>query len=158
MRTGEILAAAFWLTFALGVTWSGADLGLGTLSNPGSGFMIFWVGAAMTALSIAALLAAMRQPSGEGLGALWRDTRWWLVPYVSVLLVLYAWALPTLGFLAVTVLLLLILFKTIELQSWRLAVLGAILSTAAAYVVFHRWLGTQLPAGIFADRLPQWIF
>ena len=44
MRTGESLAAVFWLAIALGVTWSGAELGLGTLSDPGSGSMIFWVG------------------------------------------------------------------------------------------------------------------
>ena len=31
MRTGEILAAVFWLAIALGVAWSGADLGLGSL-------------------------------------------------------------------------------------------------------------------------------
>jgi hypothetical protein len=151
MRTGEVIAALFWLAVALVVTWSGWDLGLGALSDPGPGGMIFWVGAAMTALSLAALTEALRRSPANrpvtGLASLWRDTRWWLVPYVVVLLGLYAWLLPTLGFLATATLLLLVLFMTIDRQSWIAPPLGAVLATAAAYIVFHRWLGTQLPAG-----------
>ena len=64
-----------------------------------------------------------------------------------VLLALYAWLLPALGFIATTVLLLLVLFATIDRQGWIAPPLGAVLATAAAYIVFHRWLGTQLPAG-----------
>jgi hypothetical protein len=63
------------------------------------------------------------------------------------LLALYAWLLPTLGFLATTALLLLVLFLTIDRRSWIAPPVGAILATAAVYIVFHRWLGTQLPAG-----------
>ena len=147
MRTGEVLAAAFWVAFALGVTWAGANLGLGTLSNPGSGSMIFWVGVVMLALSLAAFAVAVRQPAGEGLGGLWQGLRWWLVPYVVVLLALYAWLMPMLGFLACTVLFLFILFMTIDRQGWLAPPLGALLITAGAYIVFHRWLGTQLPSG-----------
>ncbi len=151
MRTGELLAAAFWLAVALGITWAGADLGLGTLGDPGPGGMIFWVGAVMTALSLATLVAALRRapPKGlnEGLASLWQGTRWWLVPYVVALLGLYAWLLPTLGFFATTALLLFVLFITIDRQSWIAPPVGAVLASAAAYIVFHRWLGTQLPAG-----------
>jgi putative tricarboxylic transport membrane protein len=147
MRAGEIIAAAFWLAVAAGVTWAGAGLGLGTLSDPGPGGMIFWVGLAMTVLSLATLAVALRQPAGSGLAGLWQGTRWWLVPYVVALLALYAWLLPALGFLITTVLLLLILFLTIDRQSWVAPPLGAVLITAVAYIVFRRLLGTQLPAG-----------
>src|SRR5262249_55697273 len=108
MRTGETLAAAFWLAVALGITWSGWELGLGTLSDPGPGGMIFWIGVVMTALSLAALAAALKPSPASGptgsLASLWQGTRWWLVPYVVALLALYAWLLPTLGFLATTAL------------------------------------------------------
>jgi hypothetical protein len=147
MRTGELIAAAFWLAVALYITWAGADLGLGTLSDPGPGGMIFWVGAVMTALSLATLAAALRRAPAGRLASLWQGTRWWLVPYVGTLLALYAWLLPALGFFATTVLLLLFLFMTIDRQSWIAPPVGAVLATAAAYIVFHRWLGTQLPAG-----------
>jgi putative tricarboxylic transport membrane protein len=147
MRTGEILAALFWLAIALGVTRSGADLGLGTLSDPGSGSMIFWVGVVMTGLSLATLVAALRRPAAAGLASLWHGTRWWLVPYVVVLLAVFAWLLPALGFFTTTVLLLFTLFMTIDRKGWIAPPLGALLITAGVYIVFHRWLGTQLPAG-----------
>lgn len=147
MRTGEIIAAAFWLAVAVGVTWQGADLGLGTMVNPGSGSMIFWVGVVMTGLALAMLVIALRQPAAAGLASLWAGTRWWLVPYAVALLALYAWLLPALGFFITTVLLLFTLFMTIDRQGWLAPPLGAILITAGAYIVFHRWLGTQLPAG-----------
>jgi putative tricarboxylic transport membrane protein len=147
MRTGEILAAAFWLAIALGVICAGANLGIGILSNPGPGLMMFWVGVVMAALSLATLVIAARQPAGDGLGSLWHGTRWWLVPYMAVLLALYAWLMPMLGFLTCTVAFLFILFMSIDRQSWIAPPLGAVFFTAAAYIVFHRCLGTQLPAG-----------
>ena len=147
MRTADLVSASLWLAIALGIAASGWQLGLGTMMEPGSGFMIFWVGVLMTVLCLTVLAAALRQPVGRGLGALWQGLAWRKVPYVAVLLALYAWFLPTLGFPLVTVLLLLILFKTIEPQSWTVAIVGSLLSTAVAYLVFDRWLGTQLPVG-----------
>jgi hypothetical protein len=35
----------------------------------------------------------------------------------------------------------------VEPQGWGLAIGGAVASTLVAYLVFGRWLGTQLPAG-----------
>ena len=147
MRTADILAALFWLAVALGVVAAGWDLRLGTLSDPGSGFLLFWVGILMAALSAAVLAAAVCRPATESLRSLWSGVRWRHVPYVAALLALYAWLLPTLGFPLATVLLLLVLLKTIEPQGWGVAVGGALVSTAIAYLVFARWLGTQLPAG-----------
>jgi hypothetical protein len=115
--------------------------------------MIFWVGVVMTALSLATLAAAFRHAGTGTLASLWHGTRWWLVPYVVVLLSIYAWVLPMLGFFATTMGLLFILFITIDRQGWLAPPLGAALITAGAYIVFHRWLGTQLPAG----ELEHWL-
>jgi putative tricarboxylic transport membrane protein len=147
MRTAEVLAALFWLAVALGITAAGWDLRLGTLSDPGSGFMLFFVGAAMSALSTALLIVSVREPVTAGLSSLWAGTRWPRLIYVTVLLALYAALLPTLGFPLVTVLMLLILFKTVEPQSWPVVALGALAATAITWLVFSRWLGTQLPTG-----------
>jgi hypothetical protein len=101
----------------------------------------------MAALAAAALIAAVRQPLTTRLGQLWTGTRWWLVPYLIALLGVYAWLLPVVGFVATTAVFLLVLFATIDRRGWLMAPVGAVLATAIAYVVFHRWLGTQLPAG-----------
>ncbi len=155
MRTGDVIAAAFWLAIGLGIAYSGRDLGLGRLNEPGSGFMIFWVGVVMSALSAAALIGALRRPAGDGLASLWSGLRWHYVPYVVVLLLAYAWLLPALGFLAVTVLLLVILFRTVDPRGWVASIAGAVITTGVAYLVFGRWLGTQLPAGTLWGTLAE---
>jgi putative tricarboxylic transport membrane protein len=147
MKTADTLAALFWLAIAAAITASGWNLRVGTIADPGSGFMIFWVGAAMTVLCLGALALALRQPRTQRLADLWAGLRWHHVPYVAALLALYAWLLPALGFPLVTVALLLILFKTIEPQGWIAAVIGAATITAITYLVFARLLGTQLPVG-----------
>ena len=147
MRLSDIIAAVFWLAVAVGLVASGWDLRLGRLNDPGSGFMIFWVGVVMVTLCLAALGIALRQPASGAMRSLWQGLRWQHVPYVTVLLLVYAWLLPWLGFPMVTALLLIVLFKTIEPQNWTATLAGAVISTGIAYLVFARWLGTQLPHG-----------
>ena len=147
MRTGELLAAGFWLAIALGITWSGWGLGLGTLTrswlrrhdllgrrgddgavagNAGRGRAA--AGGLESRQPVARHALVAHSLRGDPAGAL-------------------CLALPALGFLTTTVLLLLVLFATIDRQSWIAPPVGAILITLVAYIVFHRLLGTQLPAG-----------
>ena len=56
--------------------------------------------------------------------------------------------LEPVGFLPLTVVLLILLFKTVEPQSWTTAILGAIVTTLVVYVVFGIGLGTQFPPGL----------
>lgn len=77
-----------------------------------------------------------------------RGIRWGKVLYVVALMVVYAAVLEDLGFILSTAILLLVLFKTVDPQSWTVAIVGSVLTTGTAWLVFVYWLGTQLPAGI----------
>lgn len=147
MRAGDSLAAIFWLAVAVFVAWSGHDLGRGTLVDPGPGFVLFWVGLVMAALAAAAFVLAIRQLPTTRLGQPWAGTRWWLVPYLVALLGVYAWLMPIVGFMTATAAFLFVLFVTIDRRGWFMPPVAAVLATAISYLVFHRWLGTQLPAG-----------
>jgi putative tricarboxylic transport membrane protein len=136
------------MAVGLGVCWGGYDLELGTLHDPGSGFMFFWVGIIMIGLSLSLLLGALRmKPDPEGLRHFWEEIRWRKILSVLAALFLYAYAFTSLGFILCTVPLLIFLFKAVEPQKWSWAVLGAVLSTLTAYGVFQLWLGSQLPRG-----------
>jgi len=136
------------MAVGLGVCYGGYDLELGTLRDPGSGFMFFWVGVIMIGLSLAVLVKGVRmKPDQKGTGLLRGEARWAKILSVLAALVLYAYVFPHLGFILSTVLLLLFLFKAVEPQKWSWAVLGAVISTLTAYGVFQLWLGTQLPRG-----------
>ena len=148
MKKKDILSSLFWLAVGFGVCYGGYDLELGTLRDPGSGFMFFWVGVIMIGLSLAVLVKAVRmKPDQKGVGLLRGEVRWGKILSVLAALVLYAYVFTHLGFILSTVFLLLFLFKTVEPQKWSWAVLGAVISTLTAYGVFQLWLGTQLPRG-----------
>jgi len=145
----DIVSSLFWLALSLGVCYGGYELELGTLHDPGSGFMFFWVGVVMAGLSLSICVAGIRQrAAARGMGGMFSGLHWRKVISVVVALFLYAFAFNLLGFILSTILLLIFLFKAVEPQRWSVAVLGAAASSLTAYVVFQVWLGCQLPRGI----------
>lgn len=148
MRRRDALSGAFWLLVGAGVTAAGWDLELGSVSDPGSGFMMFWIGLIMMALSLVVVVSAVR-PGAAPEPPVWVGVRWSRVAGVLVALALYGWALPRLGFIVTTTLVMGFLFKAVEPQRWSVALGGAVVSALVAYVVFKVWLGAQLPAGVF---------
>jgi putative tricarboxylic transport membrane protein len=137
------------MILGIGVCYGGWDLELGTLHDPGSGFMFFWVGLIMVGLSLGIFVQGVRTGADSGgIRAVFSGLRWPKVIYVLIALSLYAYVFNLLGFILSTVLLLIFLFKAIEPQRWSVAILGAVGSSVAAYVVFQVWLGSQLPKGL----------
>lgn len=149
MKSGDIISSLFWVAIGAGVCYEGYDLELGTLHDPGSGFMFFWVGIIMMGLSLSILIRAMREKTKAGeMKLVWSEVQWKKIVLVIIALFLYAYAFNTLGFIFCTTLILIFLFKAVEPQRWSVAILGAILSTLTAYLVFQLWLGSQLPKGL----------
>lgn len=148
MNRADLASSLFWGGVGLYICHAARELELGSGRDPGSGFVLFWVGAIMVALSLVIFVGALRRRPGEG-PQLGFGARWRKVVLVVVALVAYAWLLPRLGFVATTFAVLLVLFKGVEPQRWSVAVGGAAASALIAYAVFQLWLGAQLPAGIF---------
>ena len=141
MKSRDFYSSLFWLALGVGVCYGGYDLDLGTLHDPGSGFMFFWVGLIMVGLSLSIFIKGMRKEAdAQGVRGMFSGLRWSKV--------IYAYIFNFLGFILATVLLLIFLFKAIEPQRWSAAILGAMASSMVAYLVFQVWLGSQLPKGI----------
>jgi putative tricarboxylic transport membrane protein len=148
VKKRDIISSLFWMAMGIGVCYGGYNLDLGTLHDPGSGFMFFWVGIIMIGLSLGILIRAMKETAVAGeLKILWTGIRGKKVISILVALLLYAYVFVPLGFILSTILLLIFLFKAVEPQRWSWAILGAIISTLAAYGVFHLWLRSPLPKG-----------
>ncbi|MEW6188067.1 MAG: tripartite tricarboxylate transporter TctB family protein [Thermodesulfobacteriota bacterium] len=150
MKNRDIISSLFWMALGLGVCYGGYKLEIGTLNDPGSGFMFFWLGIIMLGLAISILVKALKQTAvtGELKKVFWTDIRLSKIIAVLIALVLYAYFYLFLGFLLSTLILMIFLFKVVEPQTWLKAVLGAILATGSAYVIFYLWLGSQLPKGL----------
>jgi putative tricarboxylic transport membrane protein len=149
VRNRDIISSLFWAAMGIGICCGGYDLGLGTLHDPGGGFIFFWVGVSMIGLSLCVLVGAVRGKAVKGeLKSVWTGIQWKKVVSVLAALFIYAYLFTPLGFILTTIFLLIFLFKAVEPQRWSWAILGAIVSTLAAYGVFRLWLQCQLPQGI----------
>lgn len=149
MKKRDALSGLFWMIIGAGVCWGGIDLDLGTLHDPGSGFIFFWVGIIMIGLAAAIFIKGIKEKSPrEELPAIFAQVQGKKVLFVLGALFVYALTFYFLGFVLTTIFFLIFLFKAIEPQRWSVAIAGAIISALSAYAVFHWWLGTQLPKGI----------
>ena len=152
IRSPDFLSALFWLAIGVYIAMEGWELELGTLNEPGSGFILFWIGVIMSVLSVSLAVTTLIGSGGETVGQLWQNPRWRKVGLLLFYLVIYTLVLEPVGFIISTVILLILLFKTVEPQSWTTAIVGALLTTAFTYTVFGIGLGTQFPNGIFGFR------
>jgi putative tricarboxylic transport membrane protein len=137
------VSGLFWLAVALFAAVQGLSLGLGGLHRPGPGFFPFWGGVVLGLLSI---LLVARSPARDAPGAarLRPDT---VKPVVVAGAILgYLLLLEALGFVPVTFLFLLLLFR-LERRSWAFSAASAVAGAVGSYALFQLWLKTQLPTG-----------
>ena len=149
MRTSNRIQALLWALFGLYITYQGFLLKLGTARAPKPGFMIFWMGVLIVILSTLFFIETFAIPVQEHKAlALWRGRSWHRGAKLMAALVLYVAAFQFLGFIVSTFLLLVYLFKGLEPQSWRNALLLSAVTIAVCYLVFGVFLELQFPPGV----------
>jgi len=140
----DLVSGLFWLAVAIFAAAQGLALKLGSLQRPGAGFFPFWGGVVLRLLSLGLVVRALTSP-GAADRVRFRLESW--KPVVVAAAVLgYLLMLETLGFVAVTLLLLLLLFR-LEGRAWTFSAVSAVVGALASYTLFQVWLKTQLPTG-----------
>jgi len=147
MKQRDRWTSLFWAGVGLYIAYEGYRLKLGTLGSPGCGFFIFWSGIVLAGLSLVLFLESWLRPKIER-QALWEGTQWSGGAKMMAALLLYILVLKWLGFILSTFLLLLFLFKGLEPQRWRVALILAAATTATCYFVFGIFLELQFPPGL----------
>src|SRR5262245_1164704 len=141
----DLVSGLFWLAVAIFAAAEGVALKLGSLQRPGPGFFPFWGGVVLGLLSI--VLVVRSHPVAATARVRFRPES--PKPIVAGLAVLgYLLMLEPLGFMTVTLLLLLLLFR-LERRTWTFSVAAAVVGALASYALFQLWLKTQLPTGPF---------
>jgi len=156
MKRRDLGSAIFLLAFGLLAVFEARKLTLGTPGRPGAGFFPFSLGLALCGISVALvarawLLADGKAPAGAApveQPEVSARLQWPKIIYTLLAMLVYAFLLDLLGFLATTVLLLLFLLRTIEPQRWPVAVGVSVASAVGAYGLF-KWLGVRLPPGLW---------
>jgi putative tricarboxylic transport membrane protein len=140
----DAVSGLFWLAVSIFAAAHGLSLQLGSLNRPGPGFFPFWGGVVLALLSAVLIVSSFRRAAATS-----RVRPESSKPLVVVgALLAYLLLLEALGFVAVTFLFLLLLFR-LERRGWTFSAVSAMVGAFALYVLFQLWLKTQLPTGPF---------
>jgi len=132
----------FFLTIGLTVCYFSFQIGLGSPSKPGPGFMPFLGGlflALLSAILVLKVLLRDTAPFWEIKGNLGN------VFLVLSAMVAYGYLLNRVGFVFVTFGFVAFLIRFIKPQSWVKSIIGGVLSAGASYLLFETLLKSQLP-------------
>jgi len=121
IRRAEFWGGLFWLAVGAFVMWQGWLLELGTLREPGSGFVFFWLGLLICAFAVFITISGAR---GEGplLADLWRGARWRNVLLVVLALIAFGFLFERAGFVLCCLALLLFLMTFVDPVPFKLSI------------------------------------
>ncbi len=145
----ERVGSVFWLAFGLVSIYGSSLLGLGTMREPGSGFLPFLAGCfiCVMAVSVLAYSFAQKGAAHVKLGAVWDGVNWHRPLIISVLILGFILVLEKIGFILSSFLLIFILLKSVERFSWGKAILIPLLTMGCTYLLFDVFLKATLPKG-----------
>lgn len=120
--------------------------GFGNIREPGPGFIFTVVGLLLMVLSLLDLHLSFvgkriaRRP-------VWSGIKWKNMIAVLLGLYSYVYLCNFVGFTIYSFLLMLFLFRVVEPIKWLTAVIIAVITAVAAYMIFCVWLNVQVPKG-----------
>ncbi|MGD0238589.1 MAG: tripartite tricarboxylate transporter TctB family protein, partial [Syntrophorhabdales bacterium] len=124
MGKSDRVSGSFWFLFCLFIVYESYRLGLGTVYQPGPGFLFFWTGIVVAIMALIVVLKSFgAQPAEEVKEAPTGRRTTTKVVLVLISLFLYAVLMEYLGFFIVTLLLFIFLLAVIEKKKWWFAVL-----------------------------------
>ncbi|MBR2119393.1 MAG: tripartite tricarboxylate transporter TctB family protein [Pseudomonadota bacterium] len=148
LGSSELWGGLVGLALGIFVIWAGQKLKIGSINDPGSGFVLFYTGILMCLFAGTIIIAAITE-GGPSVASLWAGTRWTKPLVVIACLAAFSFLFQPLGFLLASVPLLLLLLRVIDPVRWTLAIPLAVLAPIGVWWVLKRALLIQLPTGIF---------
>jgi putative tricarboxylic transport membrane protein len=143
-----------WLLLGAGFCAGSFKLKIGTLQNPGAGFIPFLVGTLLIGFGLIMFLSTRwgpwarseRKETGNSGTRSFKD---FFIPSATLLILLgYVLLLESLGFLLSSVIFLFLLFKISDPRKWLLPIALSVTTVIISYLLFSVWLKGQFPRGI----------
>lgn len=146
-RTGGL----FWLLFGCAAIYGGLDLELGTMQEPGSGFLTFVAGSFVACMALLIIIQSYRADADVSVRVadLWKGVKWKRAVAITVLIAIFIVSFETLGFFVCSLALIIVIMRWLEGLSWKLCLLVPSIAIGTTYVVFKYFMNISLPAGIF---------
>ena len=148
MIRAEKVTCLLFMAFAVFVGFESRKYPLGTLDNPGPGFLPLLLAVAIAAMAIALTVkvwrsstTAIRRPFWPERGGLSK------VSLTFITILLFTALLDTAGYMIDILFLFLILLRPIGRQKWVWSIAISAGATVVAYLLFDKWLMIPLPRG-----------
>ena len=150
MNTDRV-SSLFWLAVALLAVYGSVHLGVGTLREPGSGFLAFLAGGFIGLMAILVFIQTFFRGKEfqQQIVVLWKGVAWHRPLVIALLMVGYILVLERIGFLLSSLLIILIMLRGLERLSWIKAISVSFAASAVSYLLFGVLLSATLPKGIF---------
>jgi putative tricarboxylic transport membrane protein len=142
-------SSLFWFICGVVICIASIHYGLGTLHNPGTGFVPFLAGLAIFIFSVIGFVqSALRQKKGfRWKSPMPKGAMWGRALLTVGGLFAYAFLLTPLGFTLCTALYLSFLLRVGKFYRWPVAIAGGIVTASATYGIFVSLLKVQFPKG-----------
>ena len=147
MKRNDLIGGFFFLGAGIFFAVYSRSVDIGTMEEPGPGFLPLWAGVLLALMSAALLGKAFFKKFGQGEAFFPESDSWRRVGMVVASLIVYNLLLKQLGFILVTFLFVAFLVRFIFPKTWLKTVVTAALSTAGAQLVFVTLLEIQFPKG-----------
>jgi len=148
MKWVKVYCSLFWLLFAVATCVEASRLDMGEMNAPGPGFFPFSLGTVMGILSLIAFYQAIRSKEAGVVTLRKERIRWWNIIVILGALVAYTLSIERTGFMINTFLLITLMLKVVEPQSWKKSILGGLITAIASDLAFNVLLGAQIPTGL----------
>ncbi|MDD5171040.1 MAG: tripartite tricarboxylate transporter TctB family protein [Syntrophales bacterium] len=147
MKRNDIIGGLFFLAAGVFFAVYSQSVDIGTMGEPGPGFLPLWAGILLGLLSAALLAKSWFRKFEAGEPFFPEFDSWKRVSMVVLSLIFYDLLLARLGFVIITFLFVAFLVKFVFPQPWLRTVVTAVLSTAGAQIIFVNLLEIQFPKG-----------
>jgi len=143
----------FWIALGIFISVYAYRLGMGRLSEPGPGFMPFWLGVIVSALALYKLISSLKGEQEGTDNKAFRTTGWSSshskLVFITLTLLVYALFLEWLGYIIITFLVMILLLRLSGYTQWVRIIIYATIIVGTSYLMFE-YLGVDFPAGVLS--------
>ena len=147
MKAHDLGSSLFWLLLSVYVCIESLRGGIGTLREPGMGFIGFGASVLLGILSLTLFLKTLLQKKRLKMEPVFVGKLWRRVLFVLIVLILYANFIDVGGYLISTFLLMSFLFLIVRAYQWWWVLVISALVTISAHLFFSGWLKVEFPKG-----------
>ncbi len=149
MKRRDLISGIFWLAVGIMLSIWSTTYTIGSIVEPGPGFLPLGLGILLILLSLIVLLGAKKSsPAAKSPSPSSIQGGWKKVSYAVLVLIVTAFFFEKIGYLITFFLLMLLLMAGAGGQSWKRIFLTALFSAVGVYLVFVVLLEQPLPRGI----------